>query len=197
MIFPSANAFGIPDLDPDQQADSLVPPLRAWGSVGRTTRTEGTWHFYVDDQRFSKLLTTPNDLIATGCSAAVEPNISVYDDTPMALVLHSLYRKRFAARIWQTSGIMVWVDLNLPLRVLDSPYWSLGVPVGWRAYATRGYDKRITSLYDEYDTACQHAGGTPVFLVIGGGRGTADWCSGRPGVIHSGYSRTREVYSSV
>lgn len=193
-LFPSDNWLGIPSLDPTLQADCVPLPVLAWGSVARTSTHAGTWHAYVDDARFARLLREPDALVATGAAAAVEPNVSAYDDTPLALVLAGIYRKRWVARYWQSCGVRVFVDVNLPERVLDRDEWRAGVPDGWSAFATRGYDSRIGALESEYQAALT-VSRSPLLLVVGGGRKVAEWCRGRAGVVHSGYASARRVYS--
>ncbi len=197
-MLPSSNEWGIPDLDPALQVEGGVPlPVWAWGSVARDREHTGTWHFYVDDKRFSAVLDDPTRVLASGCVGCCEPNVSAYDDTPLAMVLHGVYRKRRAARIWQTAGVRVTVDVNLPARVLERSEWRLGVPDGWKAFSTRGYDRRLQALDTEHEAACRVAhSDRPLLVVIGGGRGVADWCRGRPGVVHSGYAAERNVYSA-
>lgn len=193
-VFPAANWLGIPDLDADLSADCVPLPVLAWGSVARSRGHSGTWHCYVEDARFSALLPDPSRLVSTGATAACEPNISVYEDTPTALALASVYRKRWVARYWQTCGVRVFVDVNVPARLLDRPETWFGVPPGWAAFSTRGYDRRVEDLELEYATVRRLAD-RPLFLVVGGGRLVAAWCAGRPGVVHSGYRGKREVYS--
>ena len=198
MAFASDNRLGIPRLDPDLASGEGVPlPVWAWGSKPRAAAHGGTWHFYVDDIRFSTLLRDPAQLLATGASAACEPNVSVYDDTPLALALATVYRKRWAARYWQSFGVRVFVDLNLPERVLDCPEWRYGIPDGWPAFATRGYDARVDSLAFEWDVARSFGAALPCLLVVGGGRAVAAWCDGRPGVMHCGYGATKRAYTDV
>jgi len=194
-LFSSDNYLGLPSLDLAGQADCVSLPVWAWGSVGRTREHSGTWHLYVDDARFTRLLREPDALVATGCAAAVEPNLSVYDDTPLALAFASLYRKRWVARYWQTCGVKVFVDLNLPARVLERDEWRLGLPSGWSAFATRGYDRRCESLDTEYAAALS-VSQAPLLLVVGGGARVADWCRAHPGAMHSGYQATRNAYTA-
>jgi len=195
-LFASSNCLGIPDLLVDLQADCVPLPVWAWGSVARTATHRGTWHFYVDDKRFSRVLAAPDALVSTGCVAACEPNISVYDDTPPAVAYHSLYRKRWVARYWQSCGIRIFLDVNLPSWMLSRPETLYGIPEGWRAWATRGYERRLESLDEEYEFALNASRTTEiVFLVIGGGRKVAQWCQRRRGVVHSGYRSTRRPYS--
>ena len=47
----------------------------------------------------------------------------------------------------------------------------LGVPRGWRAYATRGYNSSADYLKLEYQWACKWAESDDIiFMVIGGGK---------------------------
>ena len=177
------------------QADCVPLPVWAWGSKARTSQHGGTWHLYVDDARFSRLLREPGALADTGAVAAVEPNVSAYEDTPISVVLASLYRKRWAARVWQTCGIRTFVDLNLPARVLERDEWRCGIPASWRAFATRGYEGRIDAMELEY-SAARSFGGIPLLLVVGGGRRVAEWCRTHPGAVHTGYAATRRPYST-
>ncbi len=165
-MLPTNNQFDIPVLRLDMQA-TIVPPVMPWGAVSRTTRMPGSWHFFVDDYRFAALLRDPARLLQTGCAAAVEPNLTIYDQTPRALVIEATYRKRYAARVWQDAGVRMLVDLNVPARFSDIT--MLGVPRGWRAFATRGYARRPDDLRAEHDLACSWAGGIPLLLVVGGG----------------------------
>lgn len=128
----------------------------------------GTWHFYVDDYRFSGLLKKPEQLVQTRAVAAIEPNITLSPGLPLALALAHIYRKRWTARHWQTAGVSIWVDLNVSaeFRAVN----LLGVPRGWTAYATRGYNANIEQIEAEYQLAEQHAGERPDFLVYGGGQ---------------------------
>jgi hypothetical protein len=160
----------------------------AWGSTARGRPHAGTWHGFTDDARFTALLKDPAPLVETGCAAAVEMNASVYDDTPLVLALATLYRKRWAARYWQEHGVRVFVDVNLPERLLDREESRFGIPAGWPAFATRGYDRRFEALDREYQWACSFGCRAPLFLVVGGGRKTAEWCGRTPGAFHSGYS---------
>lgn len=197
LAFPSSNVWGIPDLDPALQPDAVPLPVWAWGSVARDRDHGGTWHFYVDDKRFAMVLRDPSRVIDTGCAACCEPNVSAFDSTPLAEVLAGILRKRTAAAVWQRAGVGVFVDVNMPARVLDRNEWRLGVPDGWRAFSTRGYDRRPESLDDEYHAAERVAGGLPLLLVVGGGRKVAEWCRERPGVVHSGYQVSRNAYSAA
>lgn len=156
----------------------IVGPVMAWGSIARGTRMAGTWTFYVDDYRFSALLKAPLSLLETGCAAAVEPNITLHDQTPRAEVIWATYRKRCVARAWQDAGISVRVDLNTPATMRD--LCMLGVPKGWRSFATRGYASRLNELANELDFAREWGGEGTTVLVYGGGKPVQALCQGRP-----------------
>lgn len=168
-IYPSNNPEGIPTLRLDRQADVLDAPFVRWGQNCRKSRMRGCFHFYTGDERFSRLWSRPQDLVNSACVAAVEPNFSVHAQAPHAIALYQTYRKRWLARLWQDQGIRIWVDLHV---AAEHRYTNLlGVPWGWRAYATRGtgHDLKV-----EYELARRRAGATPLFLVYGGGQDVAE-----------------------
>lgn len=191
-IFPSDNELGIPTLL-DCQADWIEAPCRAWGSTGRTRINLGTWHFYVDDYRWSAIWENPWQVTDTQPVVCVEPNYSIQDETPPALAIASIYRKRWLARYWQSCGIKIFVDLFVPSHHQD---WNLlGVPSGWRAYATRGQDRNLDGLIEDHETARCHARTDQiVFAVFGGGPRVADWCQ-EQGATHVPYRAKRRAYS--
>jgi hypothetical protein len=192
-VYPSDNPYGIPSLRP-QSRDGLDLPLTAWGSVGRSLRMPGTWHFYVDDYRFESIFSAPDKVFATSPRGAIEPNSSIFDQTPRAVALWLIYRKRWLARYWQEQGLRVWVDLNVPAGFQSDNL--IGVPEGWSHYATRGYDKRVSELDVEWSHAAARCGGDPIFAIIGGGRKVAEWCAARP-VIHVPYAAEKLCYSET
>lgn len=161
--------MGIPMLRIDRQASSVVYPVIQWGTAARTSKgVAGTWSFYVDDYRFRALWVKPDTVVDTGAKVIVEPNFSVFEQTPRALALYQTYQKRWLARYWQEKGISVFVDLNVNHR-----WWRenlYGVPRGWKSYVTRGASDRIEELDAEYDMACEWAGSDVSFWVYGGGK---------------------------
>lgn len=139
---------------------------------------DGTWHFYTDDYRFTALLNDPSPVVETGCVTAVEPNFSIHQQTPVAVGLFRIYQKRWIARYWQSKGIRIFVDLNVAPKFLDLNL--LGVPEGWRAYATRGYNAKVGHTIEEHEAACQRAGTESVlFVVYGGGEDVQQLCADR------------------
>lgn len=181
-IWPTSNEFEIPDLVVEKQPVGVDAPLEAWGARARKGSFRGTYHFYVDDYRFSNVWHKPQTVIDPGTLAIVEPNYSVFDQTPYPVVLWHTYRKRWLARWFQERGLGVWVDLNVS--ETHSEVNLFGVPKGWSRFATRGYDVRIPDLEREYRIAADHAGKQPILIVYGGGARVADACRALPGALH-------------
>lgn len=181
-LFPTDNDWGIPLLDIKRQARGLDLPCERWGRKGRTLEMKGTYHFYTDDYKFAALWDDPTPLVFSGCRNIIEPNVSTNPHMAAAVALWGIYRKRWIARWAQSYGVGVFVDLNV-----DPAFEQLnllGVPKGWRAWATRGYDTMADLLERDYQTACTHAGSDDIlFVVVGGGTGTHAACLQR-GWVH-------------
>ncbi len=177
-LFPSDNDFGIPTLDLRLQADALDLPFMLWGAQKRPLQMNGTWGFYVYDYFFSALWADPTLVINTRPVNAVEPNFSTGADTPRIVALWSIYRKRWLARYWQSFGIRIFVDLNVhPEFYQDN---LIGVPRGWKAYCTRGYEDRLDYIEQEYELACKHAeSDSIIFVVYGGGKAVKQYAQKR------------------
>ncbi len=174
-LWPTDNEWGVPLLSLERQADALDVPVDKWGARGRRQAGTGTYHFYTEDYRFSGLWTTPDAVPQSGCVNAVEPNFSVSAWTPRAVALWATFRKRWLARYWQSQGIRIFVDLNVARPHDDIN--MLGVPRGWRAYATRAYSERMEDLDIDLAVARTHAGGQDVlFVVYGGNTSVQEWC---------------------
>lgn len=181
-LWPSANEWDIPDLLPGMQAIGVDMPVNRWGAEARTARFNGTYHFYTDDYRFTGLWKNPRLVVESGCKAAIEPNYSTSDMTPKSVVLWGIYRKRWLARYWQANGIRIFVDLAIDPKFRDINL--LGVPRGWRAYATYIYETEHkdhpTWLQTDFEIACEHAGTDALlFLVYGGGKEVEQICKER------------------
>jgi len=174
-LWPTDNEWGIPTLSIDRQADAFDLPIESWGAKRRNLKV-GTYHFYTEDKRFNTIWQKPDMVVAAGCVNAVEPNYSVYDQVPRAVALWATFRKRWLARYWQSRGIRIFVDLNVA-----RPYDDLnllGVPQGWRSYATRGYESRLEMTAEELAIARAHAGAMDVlFMVYGGSAKVREWCN--------------------
>ena len=174
FIFPHTSIYEIPVLDINKQGDFINYPISGWGSVSRRTRFRGTWHFYIDDSKFTALWKHPETILKTKAIYAVEPNFSTHEQMQLPVALYRIYQKRYLARYWQEHDIGIFVDLN----VADH-YQQLnlhGVPTGWSSYATHATDSRLDDLKEHAKIARTHAGGEIKLLVYGGGKKTARWC---------------------
>ena len=182
-IYGSGNELEIPDLLPDMQPRSgLLLPFAGWGIDGRAKRNVGTYHFYVDDYRFKAIWRDPGRVLAGGCRELVEPNLSLFDTTPVAYGLQRLYMKRWIARYWQECGARVYADLNVPPKFCR--YNRMGIPDGYNAFATRGYADRLEYLKLEIAQAREISGcDRPNMVVYGGGEGVRELCL-QAGVIY-------------
>lgn len=86
-----------------------------------------------------------------------------------------IYDKRWVARYCQEQGIKVYVDLNVAPTFAE--YNLYGVPDGYNAFATRGYQERPEALEYEIDIARKVSGlEVPNMLVFGGGEGIHKIC---------------------
>ena len=167
--------FDIPTLLEDKQAEFIDLPVRGWGSVSRRSRMRGTWHFYIDDSKFTALWKKPHALFESQAFNCVEVNFSTFDQTPFAVGLFRVFQKRWLARFWQESGIGIFVDLNVD-RKFDTIN-LLGVPKGWKAYATAAADNSIDLLQHHYELACDHAESKDIrMMVYGGGKKVRKFC---------------------
>ena len=181
-VWPSTNAYGIPDLLSSLQPRGLELPLNRWGAQARKNRVEGcTFHFYCDDYRFTGLWKDPTPIVNSGCRAIVAPNFSTNSDMPRAVVLAYQYMKMWISRWAQSYGIEVWADLGWEKHQLE--YALLGVPKSYRAFATyiykRDYDIEDW-LFPQYDAAINHAGTDEIlFLVYGGEEEVQKLCQER------------------
>lgn len=196
-IFASANNLGIPDLlmpRPEAAAPALVAPFAAWGSVARKRGMSGTWHFYVDDYRFTGLMGDPEAPLRTGATGVVEPNFSIFDETPAAVAAWRIYQKRWIARSWQAArgpDYPIWVDLCVSHAHEDISV--LGVPTGWQRFSTRGWERNTWELDLELERAVRISGGVPMtLLVYGGGREVDEWARGRANVLRIPHRRAGE-----
>lgn len=175
LVFPHTMKYEIPLLDITRQGKFFELPVAGWGSVSRATRFRGTWHFYIDDSKFSALWKHPESILKTKAVCAVEPNFSTHEQMQFPVALYRLYQKRWVARYWQHCELSVFVDLYVAQQ-----YEKLnlhGVPEGWQAYSTRGNDDRIEQIERHLNIARQQAAGNPLrFLVYGGADKTAEFC---------------------
>ena len=191
-LYPTDNEYQIPTLLLDRQPVHVELPLAPWGAEGRYKKGITTYHFYVDDYRFEQLFKNPILLLQSGCRAVVEPNVSIHDQTPVAIALYQIYRKRYLARYLQECGLQVWADLNVSPHLEE---WNaLGIPQGYNAFFTRGVSGWQPTLDRHLEMArriseCDH----PNLVVYGGGKDIADWCMAKQVVHISEYMNNSRV----
>lgn len=168
-LFPSDNDAEVPSLRLDMQPQFVDIPFVCFGEQRRTFQMngQGTLHTYTDDYRFSSLYEHPEKILAHHPRNIVEPNFSLFNDMPVAFGLQAIYKKRFIARAMQERGIRVFVDLNVASKFYRLN--MLGVPLGYAAFATRGYSDRLHYLEFEWQIARDNANGNPLTFVIYGG----------------------------
>jgi hypothetical protein len=187
LLFPSDNEWGVPALtlgEPEAAPPAVTAPIAVWGSTTRRSQV-ATWCFYCDDYRFAGLWREPDAALIGGAGALVEPNYSVFDDSPAAVAIWAVYRKRWLAAYWQRAGASVWVDVCVAHR--HAALNLLGVPRGWQRYATAGWDARVGDLDFELELCRRHAAGWPFTLMVyGGGQLVTEWCR-RADVVHVGH----------
>jgi len=173
-LYDSNNEFEIPNLLIEKQAGTLQLPLVAYGSLRRRVNA-GTAHFYVDDYRFENIWKNPAKHLAGKVMAAVEPNTSIFDITPIAYGLHQIYKKRWISRYWQECGILIYADLNVSPKFYD--FNRMGIPDGYNAFATRGYSDQLHCLKAELEIAREISGQKiPNLIVYGGGEKIRKFC---------------------
>lgn len=175
-FFPSEPQYDIPLLDLNMQADYVDRPFIKWGTLARSEQHAGTVHFYTDDYKFDALWKNPLKLVDTECVIAVEPNFTTHSQLPKALMIFRTYQKRYMARLWQSKGVGVLVDLNV------GSMWRelnlLGVPRGWGSYCTRALVGQESLLAEEHELATLHSeGNLHLFVVYGGNADTKAFCA--------------------
>lgn len=175
-LYESNNIYDIPTLSLKEQGGKLVLPLAPYGADSRLRKDIGTYHFYVDDYRFEAIWKDPTKVLLSGCKAIVEPNLSLFDTTPIAYGLQQIYKKRWIARYFQECGIKVYADLNVSRKFQE--YNKMGIPDGYNAFFTRGYTDRISHLDEELEIAKQISGlDTPNLIIYGGGAKIHEYCA--------------------
>ena len=178
QYYESSNDLEIPDLRLDMQAKYVERPFLLFGEQKRTLDMQGSGvlHFYCDDYRYGmSLYEHPEKILRHNPSSIVEPNYSLYQDTPIAFGMQAVYKKRFIARAMQDRGIKIFVDLNVAAKFYKLNL--IGVPAGWSAFCTRGYSDRLNYLAFELEIARSVAGDNPLtFVVYGGGERCRQFC---------------------
>ena len=175
-LYESNNIYDIPTLRLNMQAGKVILPLAPWGADSRLRKDISTYHFYVEDYRFEAIWKDPTKVLMSGVQALVEPNLSLFDTTPVAYGLQQIYKKRWIARYFQECGIKVYADLNVSRKFQE--YNKLGIPEGYNAFFTRGYADRIPTLEEEIEIARQISGlDNPNLIVYGGGAKVHEVCA--------------------
>lgn len=145
VIFPSKNAWGIPDLLSKMCSDQIPDTVFARQPIEDESKTlyvfqtakfepsaaKGVLAFYVDDWRFENVWLDAVRVVegfkSFGWSAIVSPDFSVWRDDPMVIQAWNIYRSRWCARYWQEAGLKVIPSLNWSdERSFDFAY--LGIP---------------------------------------------------------------------
>ena len=176
-LFPTDNDLEIPTLRLDVQPKFCEIPFVCFGEQKRTFQMngQGTLHFYTDDYRFTSTYKYPERILQQNPANIVEPNFSLFNETPIAFGLQNIYKKRQIARIMQEKGIGVFVDLNVANKFYKLN--MLGVPAGYSSFCTRGYSDRLHYLEFEYQLAKSIAGeNNLLFVVYGGGKIIKEFC---------------------
>lgn len=130
VIFPSKNAWGIPDLLPEMCSDQIPDTVFARQPIEDESKTlyvfqtakfelsasKGMLAFYVDDWRFENVWSDAVRMVegfkSFGWSSIVAPDFSVWRDDPMVIQAWNIYRSRWCARYWQEAGLKVVPSLN-------------------------------------------------------------------------------------
>ena len=158
-----------------QPTAGLQLPFSGWGADTRAKKGIATYHFYVEDYRFNRIWKNPLSVLDSGCTEFVEPNLSLFDTTPVAYGLQMIYMKRWISRFWQECGMKVYADLNVAKKFYD--YNRMGIPEGYNAFATRGYAEREEYLKMEMAIAREISGmDKPNMIVYGGGEKIRELC---------------------
>lgn len=175
FLYDSDNKYEIPNLLLDQQPVHIELPLTAWGADARNKHGITTYHFYVEDYRFEKLFKDPINLLMSGCKQIVEPNCSIHDQTPVAMAMFQIYKKRYLARYFQECGVKVWADLNVSPKFAE--YNMLGIPKGYNAFFTRGTEGFLHRVQLNLQIAQEISGKKrPNMCVYSGGSEIEEFC---------------------
>lgn len=171
------NDLEIPTLRLDMQPKFVDIPFVCFGEQKRTFQMngQGTLHFYTDDYRFNAVYEHPEKILSHNPANIVEPNFSLFNETPVAFGMQAVYKKRFIARVMQEKGIRVFVDLNVAPKFYKLNL--IGIPQGYSSFCTRGYSDRVNQLEFEYEMAKFMADGNPLtFICYGGGEVCKEFC---------------------
>lgn len=174
-----SNRFGIPELAPETFDGEWPKNIGIWRKH-KVSKPVDIWLFYCDDYKIEPIWRRPEK--PARAPALSELNFSVFEDSPAALAIWNVYRKRYVSKIWQELGVKVWIDLCFPQNWGDLAL--VGVPDGWPRYSTRGFAARIGDLEQELRWARERSGGKFQLLVYSGGKEVEYWCRNRQGVLY-------------
>ena len=129
-LFPSSNAYGIPDLLP-----APVSRIPAWVAPYRTRiranepLDDGGVHFFADDYRFETVWSRPRKALQALAryQMVLTPDFSLYRDWPRLLQLWNVYRSRWCGRFWQEEGLTVIPTVSWSTAV-SYDFCFLGLP---------------------------------------------------------------------
>jgi hypothetical protein len=175
-IFGREPTFGIPNLSLDLQATEAALPFVKWGEISSKRSMTGTWHFYVYDGKLQNIWHNPAALLASNAQNFVEINYSIRNAHSRAYALGQIFRKRQVARWLQSKGRRIFVDLNVGEKHMEDNL--LGVPKGWKAFSTRGYNDKLPYIDKCFQVACEVCAVEDQFLAVvyGGGVEVEDYC---------------------
>jgi hypothetical protein len=181
-IFPGEPEFGIPMLSLDYMATEATLPFVKWGEIRSKNQMNGSWHFYVFDGKLYRLEFNPEQLLASNAQNFVEINYSIRNAHSRAYALGQIDRKRRMARWLQSKGKRIFVDLNVGKKHMQDNL--LGIPEGWKAFATRGYTNKIQYIDEQINIALKIAGTEDIIFVVYGGGEIVEECCKAAGCIY-------------
>jgi hypothetical protein len=196
VIFPSSNPYDIPDLRADMLYDGPITDVVLGPSDCETTHSRmfiwstfkfnadrcrgGVLAFYVDDHRFSNIMSHAtkfiDDMKKCEWAAILSPDFSMWRNEPLVIQLYAAYCSRWCARYWQEAGFKIVPSLNWSdERTHDMIHAGIpkGAPVVSVQCRTLG-DKKAQSLFLE---GVQKGVETidPGNVVVYGGLDHSDW----------------------
>ena len=157
---PGANPIGIPNLRPDRLVQSLPDDLKIWGDRQSTPDDGESWYFFnygavphrelpfertifsffTHDQHIESWWASPayrvGQILRKGVKQIVVPDYSLWDISPTAAHIWSLYRAAWLGRYFQEAGLEVIPRIEFFQE--KSQLWSLmGIPYDAPIVATQ------------------------------------------------------------
>ncbi len=130
QLFPSSNAYGIPDLQHTsiERIPAWLVPYRQRIRINEPL-DDGAVHFFLDDYRFEKVWNRPRQALSalSPYQTVLTPDFSLYRDWPLMLQLWNTYRNRWCGRFWQEQGFTVIPTISWSTAV-SYDFCFLGVP---------------------------------------------------------------------